>query len=115
MDSSATAGGIIVNARGEIVLAPRRDTAWELPHGRVAPGETPLAAALRDAEAETGLTDIHYQGALPVYEVTDPLGDRQALAVYPFLFTTVSASPLSAGHSEWVTVDRAVELLADGT
>ncbi len=116
MDRSTSAGGIIVNSRGEIVLAEQRGPSWSLPKGHVESGETPLAAALREVEEETGLADIHYEGALPVYRRGAVSDDAEGKTIYPFLFTTESTAELKPTdpdnpHAEWMTVDRAMELL----
>lgn len=55
----ASAGGVVVDARGRIALIRERDRRrrrrWTLPKGRIDPGETPEAAALREVREEAGL------------------------------------------------------------
>jgi 8-oxo-dGTP diphosphatase len=51
------AGGIIIRHAGKPLIAVvqrRRDNAWVLPKGKLKPGETPIAAARREATEETG-------------------------------------------------------------
>ncbi|MGH9196256.1 MAG: NUDIX hydrolase [Acidimicrobiia bacterium] len=56
--TATSAGGLIVDDQGRVVLTARRsfkgDLQWGLPKGLVEPGEEPEAAALREAREETG-------------------------------------------------------------
>jgi len=50
-----------IDEKGRALLArqyrlPARDYLWEIPAGRMDPGETPLAGAKRELKEETGLT-----------------------------------------------------------
>jgi putative (di)nucleoside polyphosphate hydrolase len=72
----ANAGLAVLNAAGEVLAVERGDQpgAWQLPQGGIDPGETPLEAAYRELEEETGLTqaDVVLLGEHPdwlVYEL----------------------------------------------
>jgi putative (di)nucleoside polyphosphate hydrolase len=51
-------GIMLLNSRGEVFVARRRDMpnmpAWQMPQGGIDPGETPHQAALRELEEEIG-------------------------------------------------------------
>jgi 8-oxo-dGTP pyrophosphatase MutT (NUDIX family) len=53
-----SAGGLVVDQRGEILLIRARDLrerpVWTLPKGTLAPGESTKDAALREVREETG-------------------------------------------------------------
>ena len=52
----ALAFALVRDARGRVLLAHRVDTGnWELPGGRIEPGETVTAAVTREVAEETGL------------------------------------------------------------
>ena len=51
------AGGIVVNPKQEILWIFRRGF-WDLPKGKLDPGETIPQCALREVQEETGLTQI---------------------------------------------------------
>ena len=50
-----TGSGIVVGARGVILLEHKRLGIWLQPGGHIDPGETPWDAALRESREETGL------------------------------------------------------------
>jgi len=54
-----SAGGLVIDRRGRIAVVRQRDRQgrlrWTLPKGRIDPGETEAAAALREVYEETGL------------------------------------------------------------
>jgi 8-oxo-dGTP pyrophosphatase MutT (NUDIX family) len=50
-----TGSAIVVGPRGVVLLRHKRLGLWLQPGGHVDPGETPWAAALREAHEETGL------------------------------------------------------------
>ena len=54
-----TASAIVVGRRGTVLHLHRRLGRWLQPGGHIEPGEEPPAAALREAEEETGLELAH--------------------------------------------------------
>ncbi|HSL73853.1 MAG TPA: NUDIX domain-containing protein [Ilumatobacteraceae bacterium] len=60
-----TGSGIVVGARGVILLEHKRLGIWLQPGGHIDPGETPWDAALRESREETGLR-LRFAGALDV-------------------------------------------------
>ncbi len=55
--SIEAAGGIILNEKGELLMMFRRGK-WDLPKGKIDPGETPPLAAIREVKEETGLSAV---------------------------------------------------------
>ena len=51
------AGGVVFNEKGEILVMFRRGN-WDLPKGKIDPGETKKQAAVREVEEETGIQNI---------------------------------------------------------
>lgn len=51
------AGGYVQNAAGELLVFYRRGS-WDMPKGKIDPGETPEQAAIREVQEETGLQNI---------------------------------------------------------
>lgn len=55
---SHSAGGVVLNARGEVLVVQQKDLSWSLPKGRIEPGEDPRDAAIREIAEESGITDL---------------------------------------------------------
>ena len=51
------AGGLVFNDRNELLMIYRRGF-WDLPKGKLDPGESIEACAIREVEEETGLKEI---------------------------------------------------------
>jgi ADP-ribose pyrophosphatase YjhB (NUDIX family) len=98
-----SAGGVVVDNEGRIVLTARRsfkgEIQWGLPKGIVEQGETPEQAALREASEETGL-EVELQSPLeridywfyqPVAESSEKL--RVHKFVHFFLMRAVGGDP----------------------
>ncbi|MBL7825248.1 MAG: NUDIX domain-containing protein, partial [Saprospiraceae bacterium] len=51
------AGGYVLNAEGKLLVFYRRSS-WDMPNGKIDPGETPEEAAVREVMEETGLQNV---------------------------------------------------------
>lgn len=51
------AGGLVFNDKNELLVFFRRGS-WDLPKGKIDPGETPEQAAVREVQEETGLQNV---------------------------------------------------------
>jgi 8-oxo-dGTP pyrophosphatase MutT (NUDIX family) len=58
------AGGCVFND-GKLLVIYRRDS-WDMPKGKIDPGESPEQAALREVEEETGLTQLKLGSLLAI-------------------------------------------------
>jgi ADP-ribose pyrophosphatase YjhB (NUDIX family) len=70
-ETAVSAGGVILDEEGRVVLTARRtfggDLQWGLPKGLVEPGEAVPDAARREAIEETGL-EVEIVSALPTID-----------------------------------------------
>jgi 8-oxo-dGTP diphosphatase len=101
----------IINDKDELLLVKRdaKDvhcpSAWEVPGGRLEPGEDPIQGLVRETKEETGL-DIEVRNPLRVYQFTRD--DGQKITMITFLCRPLSRSlVLSKEHTEcvWMKVD----------
>jgi len=91
---------------------------WDFPKGMVEPGEDPLAAAIRETEEETTLTDLDFRWG-QAYIETEPYGKNKIARYYLAESKTGEVNlPVSAelGHPEhdeylWLEYDAARGLL----
>lgn len=77
-DCWQAAGGLITNPEEEILLMFRRGK-WDLPKGKLDPGETIEACALREVTEETGLKNVHIEKKLVTTFHTYHLSDGRAI------------------------------------
>ena len=110
------AGGVIVRhtADGEpevlLIHRPRRDD-WTFPKGKLEPGESHQACALREVAEETGLRCL-LGDELPPTSHVDHKG-RLKVVRY-FVMRPIAGEPEARYEVDvvrWVTVDRAMRLL----
>lgn len=57
------AGGYVLNQKGQLLVFYRRGS-WDMPKGKIDPGETPEMAAVREVQEETGLVHVELQDFL---------------------------------------------------
>ena len=57
------AGGLVVNENGDILIMMRRGK-WDLPKGKLDPGETLATCAVREVQEETGLQEVQLKNHL---------------------------------------------------
>ncbi len=65
----------------QLFLLLRAYRNWDFPKGEVGPGEEPLAAAQREVDEETGITDLHFTAA-GVYFETQPYARGKVARYY---------------------------------
>ena len=67
-------GGLVRNGEGKYLFMKRRGV-WDLPKGKLDPGETIETCAVREVREETGLQDVRLDGPLLVtYHTYDENG-----------------------------------------
>lgn len=100
------AGGAVSDEQGRL-LAIHRLGVWDLPKGKVEPGEAIPDAAVREVEEECGLRDITLQGPLHVTWHTYERKSRPHLKRTDwFRMRASSAQPLVAQHEEDISEVR---------
>ena len=115
-----SAGGVVLDARGRVLLVSQHGTSWSLPKGHVEAGEDALSAARREIYEESGVSQLELVGELGSYSRhrigKDGGEDASELkTIHLFLFETAQTTlaPLDADNPEarWVEPRRAAEML----
>lgn len=120
-----SAGGVVVNPEGKLLVVQQHNNSWSFPKGGVNEGEAELEAALREIREETGLTKLEFEGPLGSYERysigLDGIGETKEWGSRKrtfFLFKTTEELSGSFNDPDgeitavrFVTVDEALALL----
>jgi len=123
MARTHSAGGIVLNSRGEIALVQNGTESewWGFPKGHIDEGERALAAARREIAEETGLTELALVKELPVYERfrggpdgKDDESELKVIHMYVFTTTQNELRPVDPQNPEarWVRKDDIEKMLA---
>ena len=113
MKKTHSAGGVVTNDEGEVLVVSQHGTSWSLPKGHIDPGEDALVAAKREIYEESGIRDLEFVRELGSYERhkigVDGGDDRSELKVITmFLFRTSETflKPVDADNPEAKWVER---------
>jgi len=63
-----SAGGVVTNGEGKVLVVSQHGTSWSLPKGHIDPGEDALDAAKREIYEESGIRDLELIRELGTYE-----------------------------------------------
>ena len=120
MIHTESAGGVVLNDDGLVLLVSQHGTSWSLPKGHVEEGEGLLEAARREIREESGVVDVEFVkelGSYSRYRIAKDGGEDESelKTIHMFLFRTsrVELSPLDADNPEakWVERGRVAGLL----
>ena len=115
-----SAGGVVVNGEGRVLVVSQHGTSWSLPKGHLEEGESPLEAARREIREESGVSRLELVRPLGSYSRyrlgADGAEDSSELkTIHLFLFRTDESdlAPLDSDNPEarWVERERVAGLL----
>lgn len=115
MNTSQSAGAVILNPKGEIAIVNQKGRSWSLPKGHVEDNEDLLEAAKREVHEETGLTELTYIKKLGSYSrfalgKDNSDNSKEFKTLHFFLFTTKEQAlrPNDPDNPEarWVTKEE---------
>ncbi len=67
MTLTFSAGGVVLNPRGQVLVVNQKGTSWSLPKGHIDAGEEALEAARREVQEESGIGDLELAADLGTY------------------------------------------------
>jgi ADP-ribose pyrophosphatase YjhB (NUDIX family) len=121
MRRSESAGGVVLNEKGEILVVNQNGDSWSLPKGHIDHGETALAAATREIAEESGITELTLVKELGTYErykigrdgVGEDTSDLKIITMFLFKTAQHDLVPTDPHNPEarWVTSQEAANLL----
>ena len=113
MIQTESAGGVVLNGAGQVLVVNQKGTSWSLPKGHIEEGEDALSAARREIFEEAGVSQLEYAGEFGSYTRhrigADGGEDKSELkTIHMFLFTTKQAvlSPTDGDNPEARWVER---------
>ncbi|MCR4279893.1 MAG: NUDIX domain-containing protein [Candidatus Komeilibacteria bacterium] len=115
-----SAGGVVLNTAGQVLVVSQNGDSWSLPKGRIDPGEDAITAARREIHEESGVSDLKFVDELGVYKryrLSKDGGESKTelKSITMFLFTTTQTdlAPLDPHNPEarWVNKEKVAELL----
>ena len=120
MKYTQTAGGVVLNQEGLVLVVSQNGNSWSLPKGHIDSGEDKLQAAKREIYEESGISELELIKELDSYERykigLDGGEDKSELkTIFMFLFKTTQEElkPIDPANPEavWVKKEKVAELL----
>ena len=93
-----SAGGVVLNERGLVLIVSQHGASWSLPKGHIDPGEDSLTAARREIYEESGVKNIDFikeLGSYGRYRIGENSGEDRSeyKTIRMFLFKTMEKDP----------------------
>lgn len=120
MKTTRSAGCIILNSKGEVVVVNQNSNSWSLPKGHVDEGEDELGAAMREASEEAGINDLLFVRKLGTYEryrigleEEEDRSEKKAITLFLFHSDQEELRPKDPANPEarWVPKGEVAALL----
>ena len=115
-----SAGGVVLNSQGLVLVVNQNGTSWSLPKGHIEEGEDELSAARREILEESGISELELIKTLGNYsrfKISQTGGDDESelKTMHMFLFKTTQNdfNPTDADNPEarWVDKNDVIKLL----
>lgn len=120
MIETRSAGGVVLNKDGEVLVVSQHGRSWSLPKGHIEENEDVLTAAKREIKEESGVSSLEQIRELGSYKrykmAKDGSEDKSELKnITMFLFRTdeISLQPIDPENPEarWVKKEDVASLL----
>jgi ADP-ribose pyrophosphatase YjhB (NUDIX family) len=115
-----SAGGVVLNQKGEILVVNQNRNSWSLPKGHIDLGEDALTTAKREIHEESGISELEYVKELGSYDRTliglhggeDP-SELKTITLFLFKTNEEKLKPLDPDNPEarWIKKEDVADLL----
>ena len=114
MNKTLSAGGVVLNPRGHVLVVSQFGTSWSLPKGHIDPGEDALDAARREILEESGVDELTLVRELGTYtrfrigkDGGDDLSELKRIRMFLFTTTRTRLKPIDPENPEarWMLKD----------
>ncbi len=105
------AGGVVLNAAGEVLLIRYADGAWTFPKGHIDPGETIAIAAVREVHEEGGVR-AEIISDLGFTEYVNPRGEARRVHWFTMKTPATETVPEEGFQAGFFAVGLAMKRLA---
>jgi len=121
MKSTHSAGGVVLNKQGQVLVVNQRGKSWSLPKGHLEKGEEALTAARREIYEESGVKELTFVRLLGSYERMrigkhggEDGAELKKLTFFLFKARTEELKPVDPDNPEarWVDRDKVCDLLS---
>jgi 8-oxo-dGTP pyrophosphatase MutT (NUDIX family) len=120
MKTTRSAGGVVLNTKGQVLVVNQRGMSWSLPKGHIDEGENELGAAKREIYEESGISELVYVRRLGSYERSrigkhggEDGAEKKHLTFFLFRTSQETLKPIDPDNPEarWVDPDKVADLL----
>ncbi|HEX8355316.1 MAG TPA: NUDIX domain-containing protein [Pyrinomonadaceae bacterium] len=120
MIQTESAGGVVLDGEGRVLVVSQHGTSWSLPKGHVEEGEAILEAARREIYEESGVRELELLGELGSYSRPrigrgggEEVSELKTIHMFLFRTSETELKPVDPDNPEavWVERDRVAALL----
>ncbi|HMD32793.1 MAG TPA: NUDIX domain-containing protein [Candidatus Acidoferrales bacterium] len=120
MKKRHSAGGVVTNPDGKVLVVSQRGKTWSLPKGHIDRGEHALDAAKREIYEESGISKLEFVRELGTYERyrigldrDDDHSEKKVITMFLFRTRQMELKPIDPKHPEarWVEKGKVARLL----
>jgi len=120
MRKTESAGGVVINKDGDVLVVSQHGTSWSLPKGHIDEGEDALQAARREVKEESGVSELSLikpLGSYKRFRIGKDAGEDKTefKTIHMFLFKTdedvLAPSDPHNPEARWVKKEDVTGLL----
>lgn len=120
MRETHSAGGVVINSEGKVLVVNQRGRSWSLPKGHIEKNEEAVHTAKREIYEETGIKNLVFIKKLGVYKRpkmdSENKDDKEEMKIITmFLFKTdynkIEPRDKDNPTAEWLDVDEVENML----